>query len=559
MSDVDFEMDVRAAAKNRGEPRGFLSRLLSPWTGVILGILCFLPVLPNDFVRDDVRLIQLNPRVGDPADFRAIWLTDWRATALVGDDRGLDPNRDRFYRPLTRFTFAVQAALHGVQPIGFRIVNIALHAGMCGLVWIFVRRLLDDRAIAIVASVLFAVHPIHAEALGEIVGRAELLSALFLLLGLIALVPRPDSAAHGRPVLAALAFLLALFSNETAICYPVVAGIVVWARSRAAPHFMRPSQKLVVAAILLTPLLAYLPLRYLALEGQLIRTAGTSVVANPLQDGPLWERIHGPLTILGQYTTLMLAPLRLSSDYGLAVFDPSAGPNVATLSGALVAAGLLLAAGRWLWDMIRAPARRSGTGTVAAPVGLLAAMFLGSYLLISNTVLLIGTSIGEKLFYWPSVPVLIGVAVWAVRFWRARTADGVVSVRSSLLAAAATLIVLLLAVRTVARGPDWRDDLALFESAHAARPQSVMSSVGLVQELDRRATESANPHDRQRLRRRADEVLIEALEVHRGEALAANRHSADAIALLRRILAERHGDDNDRPLIESRIKPFEGR
>jgi tetratricopeptide (TPR) repeat protein len=516
MADVNLDMDVRAAADERGEPRGLLSRLLSPWTGVILGVLCYLPMLPNAFVRDDVRLIQLNPRVQNVSDMRGIWLTDWWATALAGDERGLDPNRDRLYRPLTLFTFAVEAAVHGIQPLGFRIINIGLHATVCGLVFVLARRLLDDCAIATVASVLFAIHPIHAEVLGEIVGRAELLSALFLLLGLVALVPPARSAAHGRPLVAAVAFLLALLSKETAICYPVVAGLVVWARSRAAPRFMRPSQKLVIAAILLTPLILYMPLRYFALEGQFIRPAVISSVVNPLKDASGWARIHGPFTLLGQYATLMIVPLRLSGDYGLAVFNPSAGPNVTTLVGVIVAAGLLTAAARWLWEMIRAPARRVAAGTIVRPIGLLSAMFLGSYVLISNTGLLIGTSMGERLFYWPSVPLLIVVAIGAVEFWRSRMARGELSIGSALLGAAAALILLLLAGRTAARGLDWRDNLTLFRADQSTYPQSVMSSVGLAKELTRVAAESKNRLDRDRYLMEADAALVEATKIHAG-------------------------------------------
>jgi hypothetical protein len=399
-------------------------------------------MLPNGFARDDLQLLQRNPGLSDA---RSIWLTGWAAAAPVTDDRRIEP----FYRPLTLFTIAAQSAVFGDQPFGFRVINLLLHATACGLVWVFARRLLGDAAIATVAAVLFAVHPVHTDSLGQIAGLAELLSATFILVGLILLLPASGSLSSRRAAAAAAAFLLALLSHEIALCYPAVAVVIVWARSRTGPPALRPGDKLRVAAILAVPLLAYLPLRWAALDGQ--RELPTSSVTADAETAPgNWERIHEPLTLLGGYAMKVLAPVG-PKGWGQGLLDPSAGPNALTLLGAIASAGILAAAGRWLWALIRVPASLAPRDGIARPIGLMAAVFLASFPFLFNALTPFGMPMDARLFYWPSVWVMIAASVAVVRLWRTRRVGGVATASSVLLAGGVGLVTLLLAVVTVMR------------------------------------------------------------------------------------------------------------
>src|SRR5262245_17235890 len=179
------------------------SLLLGPWLPALLGALCYLNTLGNGFAYDDNSIVRLNPLIHSLGDWRSIWLRDWWYSQ--GEQGGglTDPSRDRLYRPLTTFSFALNYAVHGLHPAGFHAVNVALHAGVCALVWLLGRRLFDDLNVASIAAVIFAVHPIHAEPVAGLVGRAEILATLFMLLGLVALLPRSGPVAAGRAVLSA--------------------------------------------------------------------------------------------------------------------------------------------------------------------------------------------------------------------------------------------------------------------------------------------------------------------------------------------------------------------
>ncbi len=91
------------------------------------------------------------------------------------------------FRPVTTLSFAANYAIHGRAQWGYHLVNLLLHMAASLLVLSLARRLAEaampDRAawVALLAGLLFAVHPAHVEAIAPIVGRKELLSAVFAL------------------------------------------------------------------------------------------------------------------------------------------------------------------------------------------------------------------------------------------------------------------------------------------------------------------------------------------------------------------------------------------
>jgi tetratricopeptide (TPR) repeat protein len=431
------------------------SFLLSPWFPALLGALCYLHTLGGDFTYDDNSIVRQNPLVRSLADWRAIWLRDWWYSQ--GEQSGglTDPSRDRLYRPLTIFSFALNFAAHGLQPAGFHAVNVVLHAAVCGLVWLLARRLLGDPLTAAIAATVFAVHPIHAEPVAGIVGRAEILSALFILLGLIALLPRAGPLTSVRAALAALAMLAALLAKETAICFPALAAIVLWWRQRTSGR-REIHGWIAVAIAIVVALVVYFSLRYVALEQRFIRSSAPNPMLNPIVDADGPARWLAPLSVLGHYTRLMLAPLTLSCDYGYAIIEPGAGATLMTLVGALAAIGLCLAVLR--------PTRR---------IGMLALLFLASYALISNTMLVIGVSLAERLFYWPSVPVSLAIALGLSSAWSRFFAPKPRSGPARMVRLAAWGAVLALGLRSAARAADWASDQLLFAADQRNWPQGV--------------------------------------------------------------------------------------
>ncbi|HZN98306.1 MAG TPA: hypothetical protein VFB61_11290, partial [Gemmatimonadales bacterium] len=135
---------------------------------VFLALAASLASLGNGFVYDDVPIILQNRVVHNLAASERIWHSAyWPAGWL--------------YRPLTIQLFALQWAAGNGSPLVFHVVSILLMAATALLFWRLARRCLPPLP-ALIGSALFAVHPVHVESVGNVVGQAELLAAACALL-----------------------------------------------------------------------------------------------------------------------------------------------------------------------------------------------------------------------------------------------------------------------------------------------------------------------------------------------------------------------------------------
>ncbi|KAG8224300.1 hypothetical protein J437_LFUL007240 [Ladona fulva] len=139
--------------------------------------------LDGNFVFDDSEAIVKNKDVRTETPVWNVFTNDFWGTPLTSN------NSHKSYRPLTVLTFRWNYMMSGgLKPFGFRLVNVLLHAFVSVLMLPVLERLFltpSPRA-SLLAALLFAVHPIHAEAVAGIVGRADLLCALFFMLSFLA-------------------------------------------------------------------------------------------------------------------------------------------------------------------------------------------------------------------------------------------------------------------------------------------------------------------------------------------------------------------------------------
>ncbi|XP_054291044.1 protein O-mannosyl-transferase TMTC1-like [Macrosteles quadrilineatus] len=141
---------------------------------------CYANALYGEFVHDDVVAVVRNPDVLGTQPLLSLLGDDFWGTPLA------DPRSHKSYRPLTTLTFRLNHWAGGLQPVWFHAVNILLHAVSCALltrVALVVAGL--DARFATVAGLLFAVHPVHTEAVAGVVGRADVLACLLFLLSFI--------------------------------------------------------------------------------------------------------------------------------------------------------------------------------------------------------------------------------------------------------------------------------------------------------------------------------------------------------------------------------------
>ncbi|XP_074489781.1 protein O-mannosyl-transferase TMTC3 isoform X1 [Sebastes fasciatus] len=155
-------------------------------TGLVVG--CYWNSLSCGFVFDDVSAILDNKDLRPATPLRNLFLNDFWGTPMS------EERSHKSYRPLTVLTFRLNYLFTELSAASYHLLNVVLHAVVCVL-FLRVCRLFLDKTSGLVAALLFAVHPIHSEAVTGVVGRAELLSSIFLLAAFLAYT-KSTSADH---------------------------------------------------------------------------------------------------------------------------------------------------------------------------------------------------------------------------------------------------------------------------------------------------------------------------------------------------------------------------
>ncbi|KAJ8012508.1 hypothetical protein DPEC_G00043550 [Dallia pectoralis] len=161
-------------------------------TLALVALLCFINSYDGDFVFDDSEAIVNNQDLNPATPLNNIWGNDFWGSNLSSN------NSHKSYRPLTVLTFRFNYLMAGgLHPVGFHVLNILLHSLISaqmldifsillgGLVYEGGKRLDHAPKASLLAGLLFAAHPIHTESVAGIVGRADLLCALFFQLSFL--------------------------------------------------------------------------------------------------------------------------------------------------------------------------------------------------------------------------------------------------------------------------------------------------------------------------------------------------------------------------------------
>ena len=398
-----------------------------------LAAIVALPSLANGFVYDDIPIIVENPLVHQLGALDA-----WRSSYWpVGE----------LYRPLTLQLFSLQWALGGGRPWIFHAVSLLLVALTAVMVYRLAARLLPEAG-AIAAGALFAVHPVHVEAVASVVGQSEMLSAVFALFAVERYIRwrEPGGLTARRRIALAGCTLLAIAAKETGYVVPLLLAAAECCRPRRDRRGVTEVFALQAAAVVLGLVVRFNTLGSLA---------GTlpSASFNGLSD---FQRAIGMLLVVPEWARLLLWPARLQAEYG-----PPALPLEAPF-GAMHGLGVMLLAAAvalvlWGWRRNR-------------PVAF-AALWAGIALLpVSNVLSAAGLVLAERTLFLPSVGVvlLLGAAVAALL---ERWPTGQRGARVMLSTAAALLLVTA-GVHSALRQRVWRSEEAFFGQLTLDAPRS---------------------------------------------------------------------------------------
>ena len=405
----------------------------------------FLPSLMNGWSGDDRIMIEFSGVVHSAGSALRAWFeTYWR---YPFSSAGL-------YRPLTILTYGIDWSLSNGAPWWFHLVNVMLHAGVTTLVVLVVAQWLRPGP-ALVAGLVFAVHPVHVEAVANVVGRAELL-VTFGLLGTVMTARKYRTAETRREqivwfvgTLAMVAF--ALHAKETGvIALPLLAlDHALGVRKDGKVH-----AELYMGVAIVT--LAW----FHVWNGIAGPYAGTSMHGGffGLTDG---ERMATMFPAYLELLRLLAFPLDLSSDYSPRVVPLRLDWTwIATLG--LLATVAFAALG--IATIKRSP-------VIAFSIIAL----LMSYAPVANLLFPSGVILSERgLYLGIMVPAVVvsGVFTRALDMGRARFAVG-----------ALVPVLMALALMSVQRIPHWKDGLNPILEERAAHPENYWNRYLLSQYL----------------------------------------------------------------------------
>lgn len=402
------------------------------------------------------------------------------------DNRGLE-----LYRPVTQTVWAlIWAAGGSSHPLLYHAIGLALGLAVVLLLYRLLLTVQTPPRAAFIAAALFALFPIHTDATTSIAGSSELMAAAF---GLGALV----LYYRNRPIWALLLFALAVFSKESAAAFAAL--------PLAFPHKRVPARDSWLAGagaavIIATALMAH---------SVLSRSSEIPAIDNPTALVDSGRRWLTALWVQCLYLFKALVPITLSADYSYKQIRLVMG-----LDDDRAWAGLALAAGA-LYLAWRRPAFRPA-------VFMYAILFSPT----ANLIFPIGTIMGERLMYAPSMGLALLLAILLARsgHWK-----------PVLIAVA-----LVFAARTAVRNLDWLNPQRFYEKLVETSPESAKSFYSIGVEYasngdDARAVEAYG---------RAIAIFPAYSEAYRnrGNALARLGRSEDAMASYRQCLRFDPGD-----------------
>ena len=498
--------------------------------------------LDNGFTWDDHIHIEAAPFVQDAHNARVLLTSDfWRGRTSV-EGRG---------RPLLLASLLADRALWGEKPSGYHLTNLILHAACAAALAWLAALLTGSAALAALAGLIFALHPVLTEAVCEVTFRADLLSALGVLLALATMRLACTRRSLIWAAASAAAFALGLLSKETAVVFPVLALLM----EGLFPTVIRASRmRLTAAGLIAAVMVGYaafrMPNAISAPTGRPAapveavdpappppaRTSPRKPAPRPAQDETkgLRDAVAAPhpttqfsgspqewrtavrsrktriLTmsgIFGDYVRLTLWPARLQAD--------RSAPTVSTILSPRPWAG-------WIAMLaILAAAWVARTALPAASFGL--CWFMIALGPVSGLVAL-PNLIAERYLYLAVAGAALAAAAALDAACRRLS-----SPRAALLAASAALLIPA-AVATRRRIPAWHDDAALFGAPLVTESARLHYNRGLLAQKAGRLAEAEGEY------RRAAEMNPQSVEalVNLAEVEKLLGHKNEQLTLLQR-------------------------
>jgi tetratricopeptide (TPR) repeat protein len=436
----------KAEHKNQPEPvKSFSLTFTAKLCLILMGIalLVYANTLRNGYVLDDAVVSTNNSIVKQ--GFKGI--PELLVTPRM---KGVAYFKNDNYRPLSLVMFAAEYELFGNKPFIGHLFNILFFAGCVAMLFLFLDKLFDRKRtmLAFIATLLFALHPIHTEVVANIKSRDEILCFFFAFWSLSTFASYMSDGKIWRLILATITLFLSFISKETVITFLFIIPLVFF-------FYRNENRKraIFITVGTLTATTAFLIIRGIVLSEYDTSTSAVEFIDNALAKAPtIWIRLATAILVLGKYVKLLILPYPLNNDYCYNSIPYVGFDNVwVLLSLALYLGMALIGIYRFIKD------RRD-------PWAFGIFFYLATLSLFSNIPFLIGSEMGERFVFFASVGFCL-VTGLAIEKWLGGQDFSYTGIlKNKKVLAILIPVCLVFTGLTFARNSDWKDNYTLYKT-----------------------------------------------------------------------------------------------
>lgn len=360
----------------------------------LLAVAQYANTASHDYAWDDAIVITTNTRVQQglkdiPDLFRNIKTNE---------------TQNRYgYRPIALLSFATDVHFFGMNPKAAHKVNILLYGILCALALLLLNQLFPKHPMAnLLASLIFALHPIHTEVVANIKSRDEILALGFGILSLLSYIRALKTGKLVYYVSSLLLLVLGFLSKESAITLLGVAFFLPWVifSSNALQENLKKSLPLIgfFALLLLVRFFVYSDAFYESNDFELVEKGvffEDGYVGNPVFDASGADRIATAIFLLSYFVYRFVMPYPLLHDYSFNQFA------VQTFESPLVWASifsLVLLLGAMVYGLMR-----------KSPLGIGIVLFLATSSVYLHLVQPAPDIFAERFLFAPSLGICIAL------------------------------------------------------------------------------------------------------------------------------------------------------
>lgn len=430
----------------------------------LIGLIFYVNSFNNEYALDDGIVIEKNEYVQKGfKGIKKILKSDAYASFYEQMNAKQQLSGGR-YRPLSIVTFAIEQQIFGSKEKNKpttdlatlrHVVNVLLYilSAICLLYFLRNYLLPESPTVAFAATLLFLIHPMHTEVVSNVKSRDEIMSFLFIVLTFISAFNYRNTKKMLHLIVAIVFYFLALLSKEYAITLIVLLPMLFFIlhKDTFVNSIIKTLPYIVTAGI-------YIYIRF-QIVGKGATNPNPDVLNNPFMFATKPETIATKIEILNHYLRLLFFPHPLSSDYSYNTIPYTNFSDIKVWLSILIHLSMI---GATIVLFFRKHI-----------LSFALAFYLLHLALVSNLIMDIGATMGERLVYHSSFGFVLIVA-WAINKGLEKIQDSKMKMNIGI--GLAVVIVLFSAFKTIPRNAEWKNDATLFIADVETVPNSALAN-----------------------------------------------------------------------------------